>query len=183
MTSESLTNKFLIAMPQLQDSCFEGSVIYVCNHNDEGALGLIINKPSELPLFEIFAQLELEDERANQTVLSGGPVENDKGFILHRSERSWTSTINLTNDLKLTTSKDILSSIARNDGPEEYLMTLGCSGWNPGQLEQELADNSWLAIPANQDILFSDDFANMADMIASTLGFNMVQLTPEIGYC
>lgn len=186
MTSTNLTHHFITAMPQLQDSLFADSVVYICRYDEEGALGLIINKPQTMPLFEVFEQLGVEDERpypATQTVLSGGPVETDKGFVLHDSNRDWKSTLPLEDGLKLTTSRDILTDIAANRGPENYLVTLGCSGWSPGQLEQEIIDNRWLVCPADKSILFSDDFPNMVSMVTTTMGFDMVQLTPNAGYC
>jgi putative transcriptional regulator len=186
MAATDLTHHFITAMPQLQDSLFTDSVVYLCRHDQEGTLGLIINKPLTMPLFEIFEQMGLEDERpypATQTVLSGGPVETDKGFVLHDSPDDWKSTLELQDGLKLTTSRDILSDIAANKGPKNYLITLGCAGWGPGQLEQEIIENSWLTCPADKDILFSDDFPNMVNMVTSAMGFDMVQLTPNAGYC
>jgi putative transcriptional regulator len=161
-------------------------VVYICRHDDDGALGLIINKPLEIQLFEVFEQLEVEDERpypASQTVVAGGPVETDKGFVLHDSPHSWESTLPLDHKLKLTTSRDILHDIASNQGPSNYLVALGCSGWGAGQLEKEIIENSWLVSAADTDILFSDDFPNMVNRVTSALGFDMVQLTPTASYC
>lgn len=182
----NLVDHFLIAMPQLHGSYFARSVIYVWRHAPEGALGLVVNSPLDMPMSEIFEQLEIEDNRpfpASQTVLSGGPVETDKGFILHDAPGVWTSTIEVTDDLRVTTSRDILADIGSGDGPGNYLVALGCAGWGPGQLEQEIVDNVWLVCPANKDIIFSTDYMNKADLAASTMGFNMVQLTPNASYC
>lgn len=186
MPNTELTHHFIIAMPQLQDSLFGNSVVYICRHDADGALGLIINKPGEMQLFEVFEQLGVEDERpypASQTVLSGGPVETDKGFVLHDSPLDWKSTLKLADGLKLTTSRDIITDIAAGKGPEHYLLTLGCAGWSAGQLEQEIMGNSWLTCPADRDILFSDDFPNMVHMATALMGFDMVQLTPTASYC
>lgn len=183
---DNLVDHFLIAMPQLHGSYFARSVIYMWRHAEEGALGIVVNQPLGMQLAEIFEQLDIDDLRApgaNQTVLSGGPVETDKGFILHDSARPWTSTIQVSDQLSITTSRDILKDIARGLGPDNYLIALGCAGWGPGQLEQEIMDNTWLVCPARADIIFSSDHANKADLAASTMGFNMVQLTPNASYC
>ena len=186
MTGTDLSHQFIIAMPQLQDSIFGNSVVYICRHDDEGALGLIINKPTSMQFFEVLEQMELEDERsypASQTVLTGGPVETDKGFVLHDSAQSWKSSLELKHSLKLTTSRDIIADIAAGKGPGDYLFTLGCAGWGAGQLEEEIISNNWLTCPAEKDILFSDDFPNMVHMATARLGFDMVQLTPTASYC
>ena len=183
----NFTNHFLIAMPQLEGSYFANSLIYIWSHSSEGALGLVINLPMEMPLSEVFKQLKLEDQRplgANQTLLTGGPIETDKGFILHEaSTTQWESTIAISDKIHITTSRDMLSDISCNKGPKEYLVALGCSGWDPGQLEQEISQNSWITCPANPEIVFSTDFANKPDMAAATLGFTMAQLTPDTGHC
>lgn len=180
--TENLINHFLIAMPQLQGSYFANSVIYVWRHSAEGALGIVVNLPLNMQLSEIFEQLEIEIQNpatANKTVLSGGPVETDKGFIIHDAHTQWPSTTTVTDDIRITTSKDILADISRGEGPDNYLIALGCAGWSPGQLEQEIVQNSWLTCPASKEIIFSTDFATKADMAAATLGFNMIQLTPD----
>ena len=180
-----LVDHFLIAMPQLQDSYFANTVVYMWQHSLEGALGLVINLPINMQLADILDQLSIEDLRdsaANQIVLSGGPVETEKGFILHDAEPRWPSSLRITDGITLTTSRDILAAIGRGEGPTNYLMTLGCSGWSAGQLEKELAQNSWFTCPATKGILFSTDFANKANMAAATLGFSMAQLTTDVGY-
>jgi len=180
-----LTNHFLIAMPQLNGSYFGNTVIYMWEHGDSGALGIVVNLPLEFRLKEIFSQLDIDVQRpesGESPVLSGGPVETDKGFILHDDERNWESTLHITDDISITTSKDILDDISRGEGPENYLVALGCAGWSPGQLEQELADNSWIACPASKEIIFSREFASKPDMAAATLGFNMAQLTTDVGH-
>ena len=185
-TQENLVNHFLIAMPQLQGSYFANSVVYMWRHCEDGALGIVVNLPLNMQLGEIFEQLDIAVQHpscATQTVLSGGPVESDKGFILHDSARPWVSTIDIADDIRITTSRDILTDISHGEGPENYLVALGCAGWNPGQLEQEITDNTWIVCPASKDIIFSRDFARKADLAAATLGFNMAQLTPDAGYC
>lgn len=186
MFQENLTHRFLIAMPQLQDEHFRGSLVYICRHNEEGTLGIVTNLPMDIPLFGVLEQLELEDARpypAQQTVIAGGPVESNKGFILHDGDQEWESTVALEEGLKLTTSRDIMADIAGNTGPAHYLVALGCAGWGPGQLEQEIMNNAWLVCPAEKDILFAEDPHKMAALATASLGFDMVQLTPTAGYC
>ena len=180
-----LTNHFLIAMPQLSGSYFGNTLVYMWQHGEDGALGIVVNLPLKLKLKEIFSQLEIEVQRpesGEQTVLSGGPVETDKGFILHDADDHWASTLRITDGICITTSKDILDDISRGEGPENYLVALGCSGWSPGQLEQEIADNAWITCPASKEIIFSKDFTRKPDMAAATLGFTMAQLTTDVGH-
>ena len=180
-----LTNHFLIAMPQLNGSYFGKSVIYMWQHGEDGALGIVVNLPLQLKLKEIFSQLEISvqlPESGEEPVLSGGPVETDKGFILHDDQRNWASTLHITDDISITTSKDILDDISRGEGPENYLVALGCAGWSAGQLEQEITGNSWVTCPASKDIIFSREFTRKPDMAAATLGFNMAQMTTDVGH-
>ena len=181
----NLVDHFLIAMPQLQGSYFGNSVIYMWQHDDEGALGIVVNLPLRLNLAAVFSQLDIEVEQpesAKRVVLSGGPVETDKGFILHDSRKDWASTIRVTDDIRITTSRDILDDISRGAGPTNYLVALGCAGWSPGQLEQEITDNSWITCPATKEIIFSTDYANKPELAAATLGFSMAQLTTDVGH-
>jgi putative transcriptional regulator len=180
----NLTNHFLIAMPQLSGSYFGNTVVYMWQHDDDGALGVVVNLPLQLKLKEIFSQLDIEVQRPESgeaIVLSGGPVETDKGFILHDTDGHWQSTLRITDNLFITTSKDILDDISRGEGPNNYLVALGCSGWSRGQLEQEIANNSWITCPATKDIIFSRNYSGKPDMAAATLGFSMVQLTTDVG--
>lgn len=181
----SLVGHFLIAMPQLRDSYFANTVIYIWRHSPEGALGLVINLPTEMQLDDVFEQLGVESpsaDSATQIVFSGGPVETGKGFVLHDAPPRWPSSLALSDDLTLTTSRDILADIARGEGPQRYLMTLGCAGWSEGQLEQEIRDNAWFTCPASSDILFSPDHARKPEMAAASLGFSLSQLTTDVGY-
>ncbi len=169
-----LTNHFLIAMPQLSGSYFGHTVVYMWQHGDDGALGIVVNLPLEIKLGEIFSQLDIEIQRpesGEETVLSGGPVETDKGFILHDADRDWQSTLKVTDDIRITTSRDILDDISRGEGPENYLVALGCAGWSPGQLEEEIADNAWITCPASKEIIFSHDFDRKPDMGRGDTGF------------
>lgn len=179
-----LTNHFLVAMPQLSGSYFGNTVVYMWQHGEDGALGIVVNLPLELKLKEIFSQLDIEVQRQDSgemSVLSGGPVETDKGFILHDADDHWVSTLKITDEICITTSRDILDDISRGEGPENYLVALGCSGWSPGQLEQEIADNAWITCPATKDIIFSREYTRKPDMAVATLGFNMAQITTDVG--
>jgi len=182
----SLVDHFLIAMPQLQDSYFANTVVYIWRHTPEdGALGIVVNLPISIELWEILEQLELDDQRPrdeSQIVLRGGPVETEKGFVLHTDEPRWPSSLAITDTLTLTTSREILADIGQNGGPKDFLVALGCAGWYPGQLERELAENSWFTCKANNDIIFSKDFPRKPEMAAATLGFSMSQLTTDVGY-
>ena len=181
----SLVDQFLIAMPQLQDSYFANTVVYIWRHTEEGALGLVINLPIRMQLWEILEQLELEDQRprdASQIVLSGGPVETEKGFVLHDDGPRWPSSLPVSDTLTLTTSREILADIGLGRGPSRFIVALGCAGWSAGQLEKELQENAWFTCPASADIIFSTDFANKPEMAAATLGFSMSQLTTDVGY-
>lgn len=183
---DSLVDHFLVAMPQLQDPFFANSVVYIWRHNQQdGALGIVVNRPLSIPLDEIFDQLGMEDTRgagAPDTVLAGGPVETNKGFVLHDAAPRWPSSLAVANGLTLTTSRDILADIAAGKGPGRYVVALGCSGWSPGQLEKELKENSWLTCPATSDIIFSPEHARKPQMAAATLGFSLSQLTTDVGY-
>jgi len=181
----SLVDHFLIAMPTLRDSWFANTVIYIWRHNPEGALGLVVNIPTRMQLDEVFEQLgveSLKNDSAAQIVLSGGPVEKEKGFVLHDAPPRWPSSLPITDKLTVTTSRDILADIARGEGPEHFLLTLGCAGWGPGQLEQEIRDNAWFTCPAKSEIIFSPEHARKPEMAAATLGFSLSQLTPDVGW-
>ncbi|MDG2090086.1 MAG: YqgE/AlgH family protein [Gammaproteobacteria bacterium] len=184
-----LNDQFLIAMPQLSDSFFENSVIYMWQHSDEGAIGIAVNLPLPITLSELFEQLGIDDERPSdspQTVLCGGPVEPNKGFILHDSapnSKVWEATLNLKNSLFITTSRDILEDIAKGKGPRNYFVVLGCAGWGPGQLEQEITENSWFSCPAEKELIFSTEFQNKAKLAAASLGFELSQLSSDQGSC
>lgn len=181
----SLKNYFLLAMPGLNDPNFAESVVYICEHNADGAMGLIINQQLDIPVKAIFDQLELSylDECGNSLIYDGGPVQRDRGFILHSSvEQQWESTVAIGEDISLTASKDILTDIALGKGPENALITLGYSSWEAGQLEQELTQNSWLTIPADSAIIFHTDCAKRAGAAASTIGLDLAMLSHDAGH-
>ena len=181
----SLKNYFLLAMPGLNDPNFSQSVVYICEHSTDGAMGLIINQPLNIPAKAIYDQLDLsyEDEFGSAFIFDGGPVQRDRGFILHPSvDKHWESTVEIAENISLTASKDILTDIAAGNGPENALITLGYSSWGAGQLEEELAQNSWLTIPADSAIIFHTDCAKRADAAASSIGLDLAMLSPDIGH-
>ena len=157
MSQVNLTNHFLIAMPAMADPNFSGTVTYICEHSPNGALGLVVNRASDLTMGHLFKQvgLELADQSLAATpVLAGGPVRPDCGFVLHRPRGQWSSTLKVNERLALTTSRDILEAIGRGDGPQQQIVTLGYSGWSAGQLEQEILQNAWLTVEATGAVLF-----------------------------
>lgn len=183
--SDSLRNHFLIAMPGMEDENFTHSITYLCEHNAEGAMGIVVNRPLEISFDDIFEHLEIEGFGYHhaQRVLAGGPVQTDRGFVLHRRncDRNWQSTLELTEQIALTTSRDILDAIAHDDGPQDALVALGYAGWGPGQLERELVDNAWLTLPADPDILFSVPLEQRAQAAAARLGINLDLLSSSRG--
>ena len=185
--SKYLENQFLIAMPQLMDSYFSNTVTYLWKHNSEGALGIVINKPLTACVADIFDELDIisgVDDGAfrHEQVLAGGPVERDKGFILHDSKTNWESSINVTSEIKICTSKTILQDIAAGRGPDNYLVALGCAGWDAGQLEEEIISNTWLTAPADPQLIFSKDFTKKANKAAALLGIDLHKISPKAGH-
>lgn len=175
---------FLIAMPSLKDPMFAHTITYVCDHNAEGALGIVINHPLELKLGEVFRQLELPQtgKMSTQTVLSGGPVQIDRGFVLHPGGRRWESTIEVSPDVSLTASRDILESMAADEGPDKALVALGYAGWDAGQLEEEIASNSWLTVPAENHILFDIPCEQRWAAASQYLGIDLNLIHSQAGH-
>ena len=180
-----LTNHFLIAMPSLEDPNFDHTVTYICAHNDEGAMGIVINRPLDFDLGEVLSQMDLEthDQRiTDQPVYQGGPVQTDRGFVLHRPARDWNSTIKVTTDIGVSTSRDILEAISDGAGPSENLIALGYAGWAGGQLEAEMAQNSWLSGPADLDIIFDTPAAHRWQCAANLLGIDIGSISHDVGH-
>ncbi|MBT8132212.1 MAG: YqgE/AlgH family protein, partial [Gammaproteobacteria bacterium] len=172
-TFPGLRNQLLIAMPALGDPNFHRTVTLVCEHSEEGALGIIINRPLDIRMADIFDQLELaepEDAIFKRQVLSGGPVQQERGFVLHHPRRKWDSMLKISDDIGVATSRDILSSIAEGDGPSESLVALGYAGWTAGQLEAEMQANAWLSVPANPEIVFETPYEQRWQHAASLVG-------------
>lgn len=186
MTEETnLTNHFIIAMPSLQDGNFSESVTYICEHDDNGALGITINRPSEISLSEILSQLQItisSDHIIDQTVLNGGPVQIDRGFILHTPAGDWDSSLKVTDNIAVTTSQDIMQAIADNKGPDRSLIALGYAGWGPGQLEYEMSENAWLSCPATEEILFNTPLEKRWRAAALLLGIDLQLLSNQTGH-
>lgn len=181
----SLAEHFLIAMPGMDDPNFFRSVTLVCQHDENGAMGLVVNLPSDFSLGEMLSQMSLatpDAALAAQTVLSGGPVQADRGFVLHDDPRDWTSTLRLSNGLAVTTSRDILASTAAGEGPARLLVTLGYAGWEAGQLEAELAANSWLTVPAESAVLFDTPMPERWHAAARCLGVDLERLADYAGH-
>lgn len=181
----SLRNQLLIAMPAMRDPHFTHTVTLVCQHDEEGAFGLTINRPTDLKLSALMKQLgiELDDEHLRkQAVLTGGPVQTEQGFVLHDSHYPWESTMRVSDDLFITSSKDVLVDIAKGQGPDHFLLVLGCSGWEAGQLEQEIKDNVWLTCPATPDLLFTMPYPHRWRGAAATLGVDVNLLGVAAGH-
>jgi putative transcriptional regulator len=208
----SLENQFLIAMPSLGDPYFNKTVTYICEHNEDGAMGLIINLPVNITLSDLLKQIDPgeEDEKSDkasdnpktnrasigladnsltditnsleQLVLTGGPIAQQRGFVLHSSQTGWSSSLVLSEELMVTTSKDILMALGTEKAPEQFMVTLGYAGWGPGQLEQELQANSWLTTPADSDILFNTPIELRWKKATEKLGIDLAHLSSDIGH-
>lgn len=182
---ESLENQLLIAMPTLGDPYFSKTVTYICEHNDDGAMGLIINIPVNITLNELLTQLddEMEDcPQLEQQVLTGGPVAQQRGFVLHSPQGCWNSSLALSDEVMITTSKDILLALGTDDAPKNFMVTLGYAGWGPGQLEQEIKDNSWLVTPADSEILFNTPIEQRWKKATEKLGIDLAHLSSDVGH-
>lgn len=180
----SLRHHFLISMPGLQDPNFSRSITYICDHNEDGAMGLVVNRPMDLSINDIFEQLDLEQRPTlgEQLVMAGGPVERERGFVLHTDERQWNSSIAIGDGIRLTASADILEAMATSSGPGQTLVALGYAGWGAGQLEEEIAENSWLTVPASAQILFNTPCELRWAAAAKSLGFDLDLLTSAAGH-
>lgn len=179
---KSLRDHFLIAMPRMSDPDFEGTVTYICDHNEHGSMGIIINRPLEMSLGEILGQLNLGGLDINRPVYGGGPVQMERGFVLHTPEGEWQSSLQISDGVCLTTSKDILAALADKKGPKENLVALGYAGWGAGQLEQEIIGNCWLTCPSNEEILFHTPYSKKFDAAIALLGFDPSQLIDQAGH-
>lgn len=185
MRSKYLTNQFLIAMPGLLDPNFFQTVTYICEHNDKGAMGIVINRQLDLALGEVLVQMSLEpcsEEIENIPVYQGGPVQTDRGFVIHHPDENWKSSIIVSNDIGITTSRDILQSIAEGHGPDQSLIALGFAGWGAGQLEQEILDNAWLNGPADSNIIFKTPCEKRWESSAALLGVDIENISSDIGH-
>ncbi|MEA5667407.1 YqgE/AlgH family protein [Stenotrophomonas sp. MH1] len=179
-----LSNHLLVALPSLADGTFARSVALICQHDENGAMGVVVNQASDFTLGEVFEQMEIDcddgDLRA-APVLNGGPVHTERGFVIHDDARAWDSSLTVADGLYLTTSRDILEAMAIGQGPRNALVTLGCAGWGAGQLEQELADNSWLTVPADAALLFATPLEERWQLAAARIGVDLFRLTGYSG--
>lgn len=181
----SLANHLLIAMPSLRDPNFEKTVIYICEHREEGSVGLIINRPMQFSLSLVFEQLEIAPIRIEQShlpLMFGGPVQPERGFVVHKELGGWRSSLFLQDGVTVTTSNDIIRAIAEDKGPKDVLITLGYTGWVENQLEKEILDNVWLVCPYREEILYEVPCESRWEYAGLTLGIKMNQLSVNIGH-
>jgi putative transcriptional regulator len=180
-----LTNQFLIAMPSMEDPNFDRTVVYVCEHSEKGAMGVVINRPMDLTLASLFNKIDLRLEIApwrDEPVLYGGPVQTERGFVLHEPAGNYGSTLTVAGDIGLTTSKDVLEAVAGGKGPPRLLVTLGYAGWAAGQLESELAHNGWLNVAADARVIFDTPLSARFDAALRLLGVDPRHLTHHAGH-
>jgi len=188
----NLTNHFLIAMPGLSDALFGRSVVFMCEHSERGALGLVINKPSDILLPRLFEKVDLplqRDDLAAVPVFQGGPVQTERGFVLHEAidagtegESVYASTMTIPGGLEMTTSKDVLEAMANGGGPRKVFVSLGYSSWGKGQLESEITENSWLTVPADPALIFDTPVEERYEKAMALLGLQPWMLSPDAGH-
>ncbi|KAA8998193.1 YqgE/AlgH family protein [Affinibrenneria salicis] len=185
----NLQHHFLIAMPALQDTIFKRSVVYICEHNEDGAMGLIVNKPmDQFTVEDVLQKLKITPNprdpeiRLDKPVFTGGPLSDDRGFILHTPQPGFGSSIAISDDTMITTSKDVLETLGTAEQPQDVLVALGYSAWEKGQLEQELLDNAWLTTPADNDILFHTPIADRWRAAGRKLGIDIHNIAIEAGH-
>lgn len=182
----NLTNQFLIAMPGMADPTFSGTVVYLCEHSERGAIGLVINRPTDIDLQSLFERLDLTLEigpLGQQPVFFGGPVQTERGFVLHEpTGLEYSSSLAVPGGLQMTTSKDVLEAVAKGEGPSRFLLTLGHSGWSAGQLEDEISKNGWLTVAADPGIVFDVPPAERFEAALSLLGISSTMLSADAGH-
>lgn len=181
----SLSGQLLIAMPNMLDPSFAGSVVYLCEHSGKGAMGLVINRPTDLDIQSLLEKIDLNVEGtlpSHFPVMMGGPVAGERGFVLHTEPLNWNSSLKVNDEISLTTSRDILEAVARGKAPCKWLITLGYAGWGEGQLEEELAQNAWLTVPANHEILFDTPLEERFTTAYAMLGIDPTLMTGAAGH-
>ena len=182
---EFLNNQLLIAMPSMADPNFAQTVTLICEHNARGALGIILNRPLPMKLADVFEQLSLESndkQLGEQLVLRGGPVQTDRGFVVHRSGGQWDSTLQVSDRIQVTTSRDVLAAMARGDGPPDAFIALGFAGWEAGQLEQEILDNTWLNVPVNEQVIFDLPYEERWHSAGQLSGIDLTRISTLAGH-
>jgi len=181
----SLQHHFLIAMPSLTDKYFKRSVTYVLEHTEQGAMGIVVNQPSTMTFRELLNQIDdtatVSDKMSERIIMCGGPVQADRGFVLHTPCETWSSSLPVTDNIVVTTSKDILVALGKDEGPSQAIIALGYAGWEAHQLEQEIQENAWLTIPACDDILFNTPIHKRWEAAVNKLGIDIWQLTQQAG--
>jgi putative transcriptional regulator len=191
--SINLTHHFLIAMPNMADPYFAKTLTYICEHNDQGALGIVVNRPIDMTLQALFERLSLNlrnNDIADRPIYFGGPVQTDRGFVLHLPAGDWQSTLKVTTDeragthdvIGLTTSKDILEAVGRGEGPSKMMISLGYAGWSAGQLEQEITQNAWLTVEAKDAIIFDLPAEERLTAALELLGLDYARLADQAGH-
>ena len=184
----NLANHFLIAMPSMQDPIFGGAVVYVCEHNENGVLGVVINKPTDMTMQVLFERIDLDLKAGlntpivNEPIMFGGPVQDDRGFVLHTPGAHYSSSLTVTSEIAFTTSIDVLEAVANGAGPQRLLVSIGYSGWSPGQLEEEIGRNGWLTVGADASILFDLPIEQRYVAAMKLLGIDPMMLTSEAGH-
>jgi len=185
MTENRLVNHFIIAMPGLMDENVNQAATYICEHDENGTFGIIINRESEITLDDVMQQMKIPyhpDQSSNACVYTGGPVQANRGFILHRPAGNWDSSLIVNDSVALTTSRDILEAIADNRGPDDNIIALGYAGWGPGQLEQEMAANTWLSCPAEEQIIFDTPIEERWQAAAKLIGVDLNLMSNDTGH-
>ncbi len=180
-----LANQLLVALPALDDPHFARSVALICQHDDDGAMGVVVNRSSEYTLGDVFEQMGIEVADADlrgQPVLAGGPVHPERGFVLHDGDHGWDSSLSIADGLFVTTSRDVLEAMARGDGPARATVALGCAGWGAGQLEHELTEHSWLTVPADAELLFNTPLDDRWQAAAGRIGVDMTRIADHSGH-
>ena len=184
----NLANHFLIAMPSIQDPIFGGTVVYVCEHNEKGVLGVVINKPTDMTMEVLFDRVDLKlapgmrSSVTDQPIMFGGPVQDDRGFVLHSPGGRYSSSLTVTDDVAFTTSIDVLEAVASGAGPARMLVSIGYAGWSPGQLEEELSRNGWLTVGADAHVLFDLPIEERYNAAIKLLGIDPMMLATEAGH-
>jgi len=181
----TLINQLLIAMPGMADPNFSSTVTLICEHNDDGALGIIINRPLSLKLSGLFEQLSVDDadpDVASSPVMAGGPVGTERGFVLHGKDHSFENTLSVSDDIQLTLSRDVIDAMATGEGPEKSLVAIGYAGWEPGQIEEEMLANAWLNVDATPELVFDTPFEERWDSAARLLGVDISSISPDAGH-
>ncbi len=184
----NLANHFLIAMPSMEDPIFGGTVVYICEHNDKGVLGVVINKPTDMTMEILFERIDLKiaeglhSNVVNEPIMFGGPVQDDRGFVLHSPCERYSSSLTVTDEIAFTTSIDVLEAVANGNGPQRLLVSIGYAGWSPGQLEDEIGRNGWLTVGADAHVLFDLPIEERYTSAIKLLGIDPMMLASEAGH-